>query len=81
MIKIRQHTEQYSTVRAASRAFSPTKDLAHAFGVGVSVVKASSLNQINNNGSNKRIQRTDVGETLITFARNNAKLGLQDISS
>ena len=30
LIKIRQHTEQYSTVIAASRAFSPTKDLAHA---------------------------------------------------
>jgi hypothetical protein len=44
LIKIRQHTEQYSTVIAASRAFSPTKDLAHAFGVGVSVVKACISN-------------------------------------
>ena len=66
LIKIRQHTEQYSTLTPPSRAISPTRDLTHTFGVGISVVKASLLNQINNNGSNKRKQRSDIGETLLT---------------
>lgn len=74
LIKIRQHTEQYSTVIAASRAFSPTKDLAHAFGVGVSVVKACISKQMNNNGSTKRKQRSDAGETLIKSYKKQCKI-------
>ena len=74
LIKIRQHTEQYSTVIAASRAFSPTKDLAHAFGVSVSLVKACIMKQMNNNGSTKRKQRSDAGETLIESYKKQCKV-------
>ena len=46
------------------RNFSPTADLAYAFGVKENIVRTCVMNELKNNGSNKRKQRTDAGEML-----------------
>jgi hypothetical protein len=66
LVKIRNCTQQYSTFKDPSSKFSPTKDLAHAFGVSVDMVKRCITNQYNNNGSNKRKQRSDAEQSLVT---------------
>ncbi len=64
MIKIRKSKQQLTSLKSPSRYFSPTADLAYAFGVKENLVRTWVMKEMKNNGSNKRKQRTDAGETL-----------------
>ena len=64
MIKIQKCTQKLTSCKSPSRYFSPTADLAYAFGVKENVVRTCVTKELKNNGSNKRKQRTDAGETL-----------------
>ena len=56
MIKIRKCTQKLTSCKSPSRYFSPTADLAYAFGVKENVVRTCVTKELKNNGSNKRKQ-------------------------
>ena len=64
MIKIRKCTQQLTSLKNPSRFFTPTADLAYAFGVKETLVKTCVMKELKNNVSNKRTQRTDASKTL-----------------
>jgi hypothetical protein len=66
LVKIRACVEPLITLKKPSHSFSPTKDLAYAVGVSVSLVKQCLTQQITNNGSNEQKQWTDDEDTIIT---------------
>ena len=49
------------------RNFSPTADLAYAFGVKETVVKTCAINEESNNASTRRKCRSDAGLTIFNF--------------
>jgi hypothetical protein len=66
---LRRCTSNLTGKKNPSSKFSSTKDLAHAFGVGVSAVKSCPFNEEHNNGGNKRKQRLDARETIFNSDR------------
>lgn len=64
LYQLRLCTASLTGCKQSSRSFCPTKDLAHAFGVGVTVVKECLTKKESNNDSTKRKQRSDAGETI-----------------
>jgi hypothetical protein len=63
-----------TSLKNPSRNFSPTADLAYAFGVKENVVRTCVMNELKNNGSNKRKQRTDAGKMLFNSNKKLDKL-------
>jgi hypothetical protein len=59
---LRSCTHNLTTKKNPSSKFSPTQDLAHAFGVSVSTARSCLMNEELNNGSNKGKERSDAGE-------------------
>ena len=57
MIKVQKCTQQVTSLKNQLRNFSPTADLAYAFGVKENLVKTCVMNKVKNNGSNKRKQQ------------------------
>jgi hypothetical protein len=69
LVTLRRCTHNLTTKKNLSSKFSPTQDLAHAFGVSVSTARSCVMNEDLNNGSNKRKERSDAGETLFNSDR------------
>jgi len=74
LVKIRTCTQQCSTRKELSSKYSPTKDLAHAFGVSIDLVRRCITKQYNNNGSNKCKQHSDAEQSLITSNKRQIKV-------
>ena len=76
MIKIRKCAQQLTNLKNPSSNFSPTVDLALAFGVKGNVVRQCGANELQYNGSNKHKQQTDAARHYSTATRSTIKCGL-----
>jgi hypothetical protein len=71
--KIRNVVYPLTGLKKPSRSFSPTADLAYAFGVKEIVVRTCSIKEESNNGITKRKRRSDAGLTILIPISNKSK--------